>query len=1410
VSDAPRPSPEAQKPVPPGQRRWLRWFFVYPVLTVFLLAALAIAGLLWYATTPQFAARMRGVLVHTLQRTTGGRVEMGSFHWSLRHLSIVVDNLTIHGRESADEAPYFYVSQLRLRATLRSYLEPKIVLASLEAVRPEVHLIVYPDGTTNAPQPAAAGNGSTPGVLLALEIGETRVRDGLFLWNDRRIPWELASGPLQIAMRYSRNGPGYKASIDAENLVFRLQKAAQAHSKIHADVELTRHAFSIDNMVVATGPSKLTIRGRLTDFAQPMWQFTANGSVKAREMGAITGVDSFSGGTADLALNASGNSQDEAPAFVIRGHVTMHRGGWNAPWLVLNNVDLTTDVQIDSDTCSFTNVRSFLEDGSRITGNLVLRHCIGPSAPVVTALPAGAQTVHQKSGRRKLLSPRALLDRLHRKHPAIPEHHAVYEPLIGQMDAQVYGVTLPLVLKAVAPRRYWNIGFTTATYGEVTAHWTADGNGLDVHGNLTMRAPPQTLGLVPVTGAAHADYLGDHNQLVIADADEKTPSTTVHASGLLTLHPTDLGSSLKLDATGSNLAEFDQLLTILDLRETPRGQPHALPVELQGPANFHGIIGGSFFALQATGRLTTQQFAVVIAQAPPQGAPAPEPQRIAWDALQAELFWAPWRLKIPQATLIRGQAVIHTALDVSPEKTGRDSYTYNRRARLTASVQTRQAPLKDLPLLHKWLQRPTGWLDADAHVTGVADDLTGAGTVSLSHAVLAGQPVTAAAVHISLHDETIDWKGLHVDGAGGSADGSGSWNFATGAITGDLTGSHFRLNEITALQRPSVDAGGTADFHVHAEGSTSTPIVSAALEVSHLSLGGEPMGQLQAEGHLNGRELRVTMRAGLLQADFNGSGSVLLADNYPGTAHLQFSNFNFEPLLRFTRFSNINGASSLNGAVTVSGPFRKPVSLTGDAHVEAFSATVDGHRVHSGEPMTMQLQNGLLRLSPIQVQGNHVDMTASGTVDLLHENRMRLQGKGSIDAGLIAAFYPLVQSSGALRFTINARGTPQQPDLRGSAEVSHLSIHARNVTNGLTDMNGQLLFDQDRLVIQNLRGSSGGGMLDLHGFVGYRRGIFLDVTANANNVRIRYPKGVSTAADAKLRLQGTSDSALLSGSVKLVRFGVSSSFDVTSLAGGGSGVSGITDPSSPLHRIRLDVNVTSTPELGFQNSFASLTGDVNLRVRGTLADPSVLGRIDISDGEVSFAGSKYKIQQGDIIFSNPVTISPVIDLEALARVQNYDIVISLHGPPNKLDISYRSEPPLTQADVLALLALGRTNEQALMYGEQTQANANLTTEALLGGALNAAVGSRVQKLFGVGSVRVDPNFVGTLGESTARVTVEEQVGPRLTLTFATSINTTAQQLLQAQYDLTRTVSIIAVRDEADVFSMYLQIRGRHK
>jgi translocation and assembly module TamB len=109
-----------------------------------------------------------------------------------------------------------------------------------------------------------------------------------------------------------------------------------------------------------------------------------------------------------------------------------------------------------------------------------------------------------------------------------------------------------------------------------------------------------------------------------------------------------------------------------------------------------------------------------------------------------------------------------------------------------------------------------------------------------------------------------------------------------------------------------------------------------------------------------------------------------------------------------------------------------------------------------------------------------------------------------------------------------------------------------------------------------------------------------------------------------------------------------------------------------------------------------------------------------------------------------------------------------------------------------------------------QAGTDPTTNALLGGALNATVGSRVGKLFGAGSVKIDPSFVGTLGNSAARITVQEPLSKQLTLVFATNVNQSAQQLIQVQYQLNANNSIVATRDESGVFSVVYKIRKRYK
>jgi translocation and assembly module TamB len=135
---------------------------------------------------------------------------------------------------------------------------------------------------------------------------------------------------------------------------------------------------------------------------------------------------------------------------------------------------------------------------------------------------------------------------------------------------------------------------------------------------------------------------------------------------------------------------------------------------------------------------------------------------------------------------------------------------------------------------------------------------------------------------------------------------------------------------------------------------------------------------------------------------------------------------------------------------------------------------------------------------------------------------------------------------------------------------------------------------------------------------------------------------------------------------------------------------------------------------------------------------------------------------------------------------------------------------LPEADVVSLLALGHTASQQRLYTQQQEQAITNPTDALLGGALNATVSSRVQKLFGAGSVKIDPNYLGAFGNSTSRITVQEQLGRTVILTYATDVNTTGQQLLQAEVALNRHVSLVVARDESGVFSMVLKATSRYR
>jgi translocation and assembly module TamB len=744
------------------------------------------------------------------------------------------------------------------------------------------------------------------------------------------------------------------------------------------------------------------------------------------------------------------------------------------------------------------------------------------------------------------------------------------------------------------------------------------------------------------------------------------------------------------------------------------------------------------------------------------------------------------------------------------------TYVWDDGMAMDAKMQLANAQVADvLQIVGQQGKIPvTGMMTVDAHAVGVLNSLSGGGHVSLTNGVAYDEPYESAVAELTVREKDIEASSVALKAHGVRIAGNGGYDWGNEHLHAHLEGHDILISKFETVKRGTTDLDGVVSVVADASGTVKQPGLKANLKLTGATYKGQGVGDAVAEAHSDGSTVYFTVNSTLVGAKVDATGQAGLTGDYPLQAKVTLAGLDIGKPIAMFGSANMKAESLIDGVATVSGPLKTPKELSGEATFSQVDVKLQGIELKAAEPLKIGLRDGVATLEQVHITGQDTDMRASGTAQVLgvtdpKGGKLDVNATGSVSMTLLHTFDSDIISSGKVEFTVAAGGRVTNPALTGKVQFDKVNVAMDGVPNGLSNMSGTLVFNDDRLQVQSLTATTGGGTLKIGGSIRYKNGIYADLTATGDVVRVRL-YGLSATANANLKLQGGTESALLSGTILMTRFGIGQNVDFAAFGSPG-GVSAPADPNSAANKIRLDVRVTSAPQLDFQNSYAKLAGSVDLTIRGTAAVPSVLGRIEINDGSATFAGTKYQLQRGEIYFTNPVRIDPIIDLDATAQVENYDITIGLHGTSTNLKPTYRSEPPLSESDVFALLALGRTQEEAQLYQErQAQQGTDPTTSALLGGALNATVSNRVEKLFGVGSVKIDPAFVGTLGQSSARITVQQQLSRQITATFATNVNTSAQQLIQVQYDLNHDNSIVVTRDESGVFSVVYKLRRRYR
>ncbi len=132
---------------PSARSRWWKYLLIATIAVLLLL----IVGL-WYTTTSSFQNYVHQRMVHEIERMTGGRAEIGSFHVVPFHLQVEIRNITVHGKEAPGDAPLIHADSVVGQVKVISFLRTQFGFQSLTLERPIVHVVIAPDGaTTNIP-----------------------------------------------------------------------------------------------------------------------------------------------------------------------------------------------------------------------------------------------------------------------------------------------------------------------------------------------------------------------------------------------------------------------------------------------------------------------------------------------------------------------------------------------------------------------------------------------------------------------------------------------------------------------------------------------------------------------------------------------------------------------------------------------------------------------------------------------------------------------------------------------------------------------------------------------------------------------------------------------------------------------------------------------------------------------------------------------------------------------------------------------------------------------------------------------------------------------------------------------------------------------------------------------------------
>ena len=1309
---------------------------------------LAVAAIFVYRSA-WFRDRVHERIVSEVERATGGRAEIGSFRFDWRTLTANVGHFVLHGTEPAGTRPFFRADLIRVNLKVLSMMHRDVDIMSLTVMRPALSIVVRPDGSSNVPRPRFETRGRAfVQEIIRLKIRHIALHHGWLNYNAERIPLDLEGDRLETALAFNSLG-SYGGEVSISELVLNTPAAQGLKFNASANVALTAGGLHVLDAAIHMPHSTVEASGDLVNWANPTGSFAVHAQIAVEDLSRQLRLRVSDKGV----VGFNGVAGFDAAGPRLSGWAIGRGVNFHSKTIQIEDASFRANAHITPSRASFTDLTVSVLEGT-FAGSALLEDW---------------------------------------------NHFRV--------EGQARGVSIRQLAKAQhQPITAWEGSLTGPV--KASGFFTATGTR-DLVADAKLDVKPAEGG-PGISGTLQFSYDQRAGALQVARSQLITGQSKATFSGTL-------GDVLSVDLESRDIDDVLPLFRLAGAKP-----PSSIPVKLirNGSARVRATVTGPLSDPQIAGHLDLGAF---------------EYAKQPFDRLSADFALTPTLLDV------RNVAVQHEKMSLAGAGSLRlDDWQPVNASSVSGTFSVRNGDIARL-LAEAGNNYPVaGSFSGKVTLAGTLGQPALSAGVNASGITAWGESISRAQADVRYSDRLLEIANGTADADGGRARFSGTWThaagrFDNGSLTFRASGGAITLERLAHVHDLQRGIGGTLNFEAAGTAQLAGQRVdlqslNGSAAVTNATLDGKPAGSATLGFNTAEKKLNVSADATFRDTRLHGNGQWRLEDDYPGSAEVTLAPVTFATLNMIV--SEVRGQPApelpfqgmVAGAATITGPLRNPDALRAQVRLEQVRLTPNPASeeaatlpenlfLQNSGPVLFDVTKSAAEIRSARFTAPDTVITASGRVGFGEQNPWNTQIDGAIDLRVLRIFHPDLLASGSSTVSVSIRGALAQPQVRGRLELRNASLYVQDLPNGLDKANGVIQFDRTRATIQSLSGESGGGKVSVTGFVGFSTPILTyRLAARAEGVRYRSPQGASITADALIDLTGTSQSSLVSGNVTLTKAAFTPSTDIGSiLAEAARPAATPAQPNAHFSGVRLDVHVESAQTLELQTSLArGLRADVDLRVRGTPQRPVVLGNITVNRGQIEFFGNSYSINHGEVNFVNTLLIEPVLNLDLETRERGVTVDIILTGPLNRLNLSYRSDPPLRSEQILALLAVGRApNSTGTLASEQaTSQTSALGANDVLEQALTAPTSGRLERFFGVSHIKIDPQLTDITTVPQARLTLEQQISKDVTLTYTTNLTRTQEQLVQVEWDLNRKWSVVATRDENGVFGVDFQYRRR--